>query len=113
MEEGHKCSQCKFGITKIEVFVPENCKIRDYIHKTKDFVSNIKAITKEEPMHYSLKSLTGGSMRFRIRFFCTLGKEKISCLDFKSHEDKKTRIKQLFYKKLSTCEKEEIDLLLG
>ena len=106
MEEGHKCSQCKFGMTKIEVLVPENCKIRDYIHKTKDFVSNVKAITKEESMHYSLKYLSGGSMKFRIRCFCTLGKEKITCLDFKPHEDKQTRIKKLFYKKLSTFEKE-------
>jgi hypothetical protein len=113
MEESQKCLQCKHGLTKLEILVPENCKIKDYIHKTKDFVSNIKAITKEKPMHYSLKSLSGGSMKFRIQCICTLGKEKITCLDFKRNKEKQTRIEQLLYKKLSTCEKEEIDLLVG
>jgi hypothetical protein len=50
MAKGNKCLGCRFGSVKLEILVPENCNLREFMGKTQDFAFNIISITKEKPI---------------------------------------------------------------
>ncbi|MCW3996599.1 MAG: hypothetical protein NWE98_10700 [Candidatus Bathyarchaeota archaeon] len=50
----NKCLNCKFNTLKIMVLVPCNKTIREYIHRTGNFHSDIAAIIKEPHGQYTV-----------------------------------------------------------
>ena len=48
MNSTNICWKCKHDTVKLKILVPYKCTIKEYMHKTGDFQSQIEAIGKEE-----------------------------------------------------------------
>lgn len=104
----NKCIGCRFGSSKIEILVPENYSIQEFAEETQNFASEIIAITKKKPMHYSLTfgSLNSFSkLEFIIHCSCILEIDKKQCAKFNSNQDRDCRIKCLTYSKEGISDK--------
>ena len=111
--ESNVCLGCRFGSVKIEILVPEKCNINEFAEETRNFSSDIIAITKEKPMHYSLTFGSGNEcskLDFRVHCSCILNVDKKHCSRFADNMVKDCKIKHLVYSKASSDEKIEVNV---
>lgn len=111
--ESNICLACRFSSVKIEIFVPEKCDIKEFAEESRNFSSNIIAITKEKPMHYSLTFAQGNEpskLDFKLHCICILNINKAECSKFSDGTEKDCKIKHLVYSKTSSKEQIEIKL---
>jgi hypothetical protein len=75
------CWECRHDTLKLKIIVPQNSTIKEYVHKTGDFQSDIVAISKEKQGQYNVWFRSGGNLRllsFKMLHVCKLkqGQEK-------------------------------------
>jgi hypothetical protein len=107
------CLGCRFGSVKIEILVPEKYTIKEFAQQTQDFASEIIAITKEKPMHYSLTFGSGNDfskLDFKIHCSCILNIDKKQCSKFNSTMQKDCKIQHFIYSKEATAKKIELQV---
>jgi hypothetical protein len=71
--------ECKNNILKIKVLVPHNRTIKEYVHRTGNFESDIVAVVKEKPGQYTIWFRSSGDvklMTFNLLRVCRLKKEQ-------------------------------------
>jgi hypothetical protein len=102
------CLRCRFGSVKLEILVPEKYDIKEFAKETQDFASDIVAITREKPMHYSLTFGTGNecakSLDFRVHCSCILNINQNECSKFNANEERDCKVKHFIYSKASSPE---------
>jgi hypothetical protein len=107
------CLGCRFGSVKIEIVVPEEYDIKDFAEETRNFNSEINAITKKKPMHYSLmfgSESNHSTLEFKVHCSCILNINKKECSRFNADADRDCKVKHLVYSKTSTAEQIEIKM---
>ena len=112
-DKDNACLSCRFGSVKIEILVPENCDITEFAKQTQYFSSEIVAMTREKPMHYSLtfgSSDPASKLDFKIHCTCSLNMDKKECKKFSDSQEKEYKVKYLVYSKPSTSERIEIKM---
>jgi hypothetical protein len=95
--ESNICIGCRFGSVKIEIFVPENCDVQEFVQKTRLFASEMKLVTGEKRIHYTLKfdSETDSlGLGFDLNCSCILNVKQRDCSNFLA-ENKTCRVKHL------------------
>lgn len=96
------CWECKHNTLKIKILVPKNRTIKEYIHKTGDFQSDIVAVVKEKHGQCTIWFRSEGTIKlvsFRMIHECGLELEKKSkCRHFEPREEK-NRISNIIYSK--------------
>lgn len=114
MATSNVCLGCKFSSVKLEILVPESSEIDDFVRRTQDFAAKILSITREKPLHYSLKygspATEGEMLNFTVFCSCTLNLDAEECMTYKSASEAEVRIKQVQYSKLETPEEMTIEL---
>ncbi len=81
------CWDCKHNILKLKVLVPHDRTIREYVHRTGDFQSEIVAVVKEKHGQYTVWFRSGSDVRlltFKMLHICKLKLEenKQQCAHF-------------------------------
>jgi hypothetical protein len=81
MNNTNICWDCKHDTLKLKILVPYNRTIKEYVHKTGDFQSDIVAISKDKQEQYNIWFRSEGNLRllcFRMLHICKLkqGQEK-------------------------------------
>ena len=81
MNNTNICWECRHSTLKLKILVPHNCTIKEYIHKTGNFQSDIVAINKEKEGQYNVWYRFEGNLRllsFKMLHICKLkqGQEK-------------------------------------
>jgi hypothetical protein len=112
-DKGNACLGCRFGSVKLEILVPENCDITEFAKQTQNFRSEIVAMTKEKPMHYSLtfgSADPASKLDFKVHCICILNMNKKECAKFSESQEKEPQVKLLVYSKPSTSERIEIKM---
>jgi hypothetical protein len=73
------CWDCEHNTLKLKVFVPHDHTIKEYMHNTNCFQSDIVAAVKEKREQYTVWYRQGEEVRlvtFKILHFCDLKMEK-------------------------------------
>jgi hypothetical protein len=90
--------------------VPNNRTIKEYIHKTVDFLSDIVAIIKEKHDQYTVWYRSEGNIKLlncRFVHACMLkleeSKKDAECLNYELKQDKNI-INNIIYSKISSSE---------
>lgn len=108
------CLGCKFSSVKLEILVPENSELTDFAERTQDFSARLLAITREKPLHYSLKysSATAGgeTLNFTVSCSCTLNLDKEDCLTYRSADENEAKIRRVQYIKPDAPDELTIEL---
>ncbi len=79
MSERNICWDCRHNQLKLKILVPQNHTIKEYVHKTGDFNTDIVAIVKGKYGQYNVWFRSDGNMRllsFRMLHVCKLKHEK-------------------------------------
>jgi hypothetical protein len=69
------CWNCKHDILKLKVLVPHDHTIREYVHRTSDFQSDIVAVVKEKQGQYIVWFRSGRGIElvtFKMLHICKL-----------------------------------------
>ena len=96
--ENKVCASCRFGSVKIEVFVPKNCNMQEFVQKTRLFTSEIKKEAGQKPIHYTLKfdsEKDSLGLDFNVICECILNVKQWDCSNFNVVEDRNCRAKHL------------------
>ncbi len=78
------CWGCKHNLLKLKVLVPHDRTIREYVHRTGDFQSDIVAVVKEKQGQYTVWFRSGGGIKlvtFKMLHICQLrveGNQKLA-----------------------------------
>jgi len=75
----NKCLDCKYNTLKIKILVPHNRTIKEYVHRTGDFQSDIVAIVKEKQGQYTVWFRSGSDINlltFKMLYTCGLKTER-------------------------------------
>jgi hypothetical protein len=75
------CWECKNHILKLNVLVPYNHTIKEYVHRTGNFQSNIVAVVKKTEGQYTVWFRSEGQMEevtFKMQHTCKLRIQKSS-----------------------------------
>ncbi len=102
------CWNCKHNILKLKVLVPHDRTIREYVHRTGDFQSEIVAVVKEKHGQYAVSFRSGSDVRllsFKMLHICKLKLEenKQHCANFTLNEEH-SYISNIIYSKQPTPE---------
>jgi hypothetical protein len=104
------CWDCKYNTLKLKILVPHNNTIKEYIHKTGDFQSNIVAIVKEKQEQYTVWYRSEGKIKLlncRFVHSCMLKLEKskknTEYLKYELKQEKNI-ISNIIYSKISSSE---------
>ena len=111
--DSNVCLGCRFGSVKIEVLVPEQCDIREFADETRNFTSEIVAITKAKRMHYCITFGSGSNyskLDFKVHCSCILNIKKKECSNFNSINESECKVRHLIYSKESASEPLEIKI---
>jgi hypothetical protein len=104
----NKCWECKNNILKIKVLVPHNRTIKEYVHRTGNFQSDIVAVVKEKPGQYTVWFRSGGDiklMTFNLLHNCRLNKaQKPDSCPCYMHSEEALAISNITYSKQPTPE---------
>ncbi len=81
MNNTNICWDCRHDTLKLKILVPHNRTIKEYVHETGDFQSNIVVISKEKQGQYNVWFRSEGNLRllsFKMLHVCKLkqGQEK-------------------------------------
>lgn len=110
------CWGCKHDTLKLKILVPNNGTIKEYVHKTGDFQSQIVAISKEEQGKYNVWFRSEGKLRllcFKMLHVCKLkqGFEESNrvgaCENYDLKKDKDS-ISNIIYSKTSLPKQNKI-----
>ena len=107
------CLSCRFGSVQIEVLVPETCDLEKFVTETRNFASDVIAVTKEKPIHYSftLASEQGSpELVFKVHCTCILNVNKNDCSKFNLTENNDCKVKHLSYSKSEIQKEIEIKI---
>lgn len=104
------CWNCKYNALKLKILVPHNCTIKEYIHKTFNFLSDIVAIAKEKQDRYTVLYRSEGNtnlLNCRFIHVCMLKIEKskkdAECLNYELKKQKNI-VSNIVYSKTSSSE---------
>ncbi len=106
----NKCWECKHNTLKLKILVPHNRTIKEYVHRTGDFQSDIVAIVKEKQGQYTVWFRSDGDIKlltFRILHVCRLKCEqnkKDSACGRYQHKDEQNIISNIIYSKVPAAE---------
>ncbi len=112
----NSCLECKNNILKIKVLVPHNRTIKEYMHQTGNFESDIVAVVKEKSGHYTIWFRSSGDiklMTFNLLLACRLKKEQEnpeSCTCY-THSEQAVAISNVTYSKEPTPENKNLTAL--
>jgi hypothetical protein len=107
MNNTNICWECRHDTLKLKIIVPQNSTIKEYVHKTGDFQSDIMAISKEKLGQYNVWFRSGGNLKlisFKMLHVCKLkqGQEKgdkvEACENYDLKNDQNT-ISNIIYSK--------------
>ncbi len=98
--ESNVCLGCRFGSVKVEILVPEKYTHERFVRETRDFASDIAVLTKQKPIHYSLRfdSENSSGLDFSFNCQCILNIKRKECSNFNLKEEK-CKVKHLQYNK--------------
>ncbi len=106
----NKCWDCKYNSLKLKVLVPHNHTIREYVHRTGDFRSDIVAVVKEAQGQYTVWFRSEGDIKlvtFKMIHSCSLWveptKKEQSCPRYEQQEEQ-NRISNIIYAKVPAAE---------
>jgi len=75
MNNTNICWECRHDTLKLKIIVPQNSTIKECVHKTGDFQSDIVAISKENQGQYNVWFRSGGNLKllsFKMLHVCKL-----------------------------------------
>ena len=75
MSNTNICWECKHDTLTLKILVPYNHTIKEYVHNTGDFHTDIVAISKEKQGQYNVWFRSGESLRllsFKMLHICKL-----------------------------------------
>ena len=85
----NKCWDCKNNILKLKILVPHDRTIREYVHGTGDFQSDIVAVIKEKQEQFTVWFRSGSGIKvltFKMLHICKLKIEEVdkecTCRDY-------------------------------
>ncbi len=79
MSNTNICWDCMHGTLKLEILVPNNCSINEYVRRTGNFESQIVAIVKSNQGQYDVWFRSAGTVRllsFRMLHVCKLNHKR-------------------------------------
>ncbi len=110
------CWDCKHNDLKLKVLVPHDRTIREYVHRTGDFQSDIVAVVKEKQGHYSVWFRSGGGIKlvtFKMLHICQLKVEanpkQASCPCY-TEDSEPNLISNIIYSKDSSPEENKTEI---
>ena len=112
MNNKNICWECKHDALKLKILVPHNRTIKEYVHKTGDFQSDIVAISKEKQGQYNVWFRSEGNLRllsFKMLHVCKLrqGQQKddnIAACENYDLKSEQTSICNIIYSKTTAPE---------
>jgi|WetSurMetagenome_2_1015567.scaffolds.fasta_scaffold95536_2 hypothetical protein len=110
MNNTNICWECKHDTLKLKILVPYNRTIKEYVHKTGDFHSDIVAISKEKQGQYNIWFRSEGNLRllsFRMLHVCKLKQEeeksdKVGACENYDFKNDQNSISNIIYSKMSS-----------
>jgi len=109
MNNTNICWECRHDTLKLKIIVPQTSTIKEYVHKTGDFQTDIVAISKEKLGQYNIWFRSEGNLKllsFKMLHFCKLkqGQEKDdkvgACEDYDLKSNQAT-VTNIIYSKMS------------
>jgi restriction endonuclease len=92
------CLGCRFGSVRVEILAPEECDAEDFVKQTKQFLTQITALTCEKQIHYSLiinSSQKAEELSFNVQCNCILNIKKKDCSRFNLTNNHDCRVTHL------------------
>ena len=81
---------------KVEISVPEEYNMKQFVQQTRNFASEITLVTRKKPIHYSLTFGAGEDaskkLDFKVDCACILDIKKKDCSKFNSSADRVTHL---------------------
>ena len=106
MNNTNICWECRHDTLKLKILVPYNRTIREYIHRTGDFHSDIVAISKEKQGQYNVLFRSKGNLRllsFKMLHVCKLkqgqGSDKVAACENYDLKNEQNTICNIIYSK--------------
>lgn len=106
----NKCLDCKYNTLKIKILVPHNRTIKEYVHRTGDFQSDIVAIVKEKQGQYTVWFRSEDGIKLltvKMLHVCQLkiekGKTDKVCMRYEVKEEQNL-ISNIIYSKVPATE---------
>lgn len=106
----NKCWECKYNTLKIKVLVPHDRTIKEYVHRTGDFQSDIVAVVKEKEGQYTVWFRFAGDIKllsFKMIHVCRLkiekGKKESACAQYELKQEQNL-ISNIIYSKVPATE---------
>lgn len=106
----NKCWDCQYDTLKIKILVPHDRTIKEYVHGTGDFQSDIVAVVKEKQGQCTVWFRSGGTIKlvtFKMIHTCSLKVESDEkdngCVHYKRKEEQNL-ISNIIYSKLPAAE---------
>jgi hypothetical protein len=108
MNNTNICWECKHDTLKLKILVPYNRTIKEYVHKTGDFQSDIVAISKEKQEQYNIWFRSEGNLRllsFRMLHICKLkqgleNSDKVAACENYDLKNNQNSISNIIYSKM-------------
>jgi hypothetical protein len=106
----NECFDCKYNTLKIKILVPQNRTIKEYVHRTGDFRSDIVAIVKEGQGQYTVWFRSGSDINlltFQMLYTCCLkteGNKKEAACAYHEAKGKRDLISNIIYSKVPATE---------
>ncbi len=112
-----KCWECKNNVLTLRVLVPYDRTIKEYVHRTGNFQSDIVAVVKEKQEHYRVWFRSEGDIKlvtFKMLHLCKLKIEstKAECPCYRKNQEQ-LRISNITYSKQPTLEAVKTELALN
>ncbi len=111
------CWDCKYNSIKLKVLVPYDRTIKEYMHHTGNFQSEIVAVVKEKHEQYTVWYRSEGEMRivtFKMLHICSLKieqpKKQVACPSYCRKEEQNV-VSNIIYSKLPMPEEIKTELL--
>lgn len=98
------CWECKHNTLKLKVLVPNDQTIKEYVHRTGNFQSDIVAVVKEKQRMYTVWFRSEGGiklMTFNMLHICALridAKKQDNCPCYKRNGEK-NQVSSIIYSK--------------
>jgi hypothetical protein len=109
------CWDCKHNVLKLKVLVPHDRTIREYVHRTGDFQSDIVAVVKKKEGQYTVWFRSGSGIKlvtFKMLHTCQLRVERTqtNCTCYKQNIERNS-ISNIIYSKEPSPKVNEEELI--
>lgn len=94
---GNVCLGCRFGSVRVEILAPEKRDADEFVEQTRQFLTQITALTFEKQIHYSLviDAERGEKLGFNVQCNCILNIKKKDCSRFNLTNNRDCRVTHL------------------